>query len=160
MSPQRCGGGVRVGRLRVIDPEDVADSRDDLGSVLIQAEAPQSPPNDRRFNPQRPHQGGCRENVGHEVRSAEPDRDQFVTRCQLQSGRRPLGEKRAIAEDPVDDSEIARPGCIETESDRPAAIDHLGIFDHPHGGFIAAVVDRRDPGVRVDPRLGRRVRLR
>ena len=68
-------------------------------------------------------------------------------------------EEGAVAQDAVDDPEVARAGNVQAEADGAGALDDLGLLDHRLGGGVGLVVDAGDLGVVVDLRLGRAVRV-
>ena len=78
---------------------------------------------------------------------------------ELERGGAAVVEEGAVAEDALDDAEVARARHVEAEADRAGALLHLGVLDHAHGRLVGAVVDAGDLRVRVDGGLRRAVRL-
>ena len=120
---ERGGRGVRVGRLRVVDPRDAARDLDHLDAVRIEAEAAQSVADRRRRDLERPGQRARGEDVRHHVRRGEPVPGELGDRGQLEGARAAIVEEGAVHEDAVHDAQVARPGNAEVEADRAGALD-------------------------------------
>ncbi len=155
--PEGSVGRVRVGRFRVVDPAHAVLDADEFDAVRIQPERGQHLADDAGLDTVRPGEGAGGEHVRHDMRRGKAGLTEVVECCELDRTGETVFEEGTVAEDAVDDPEIARTGHVETEADRARALDHLGLLDHQFGCAVGTVVDARHLGVVVHFRLRRAV---
>ena len=154
---QRAHRGVRVRRLRVVDVAHAAHLARIGDPVPRRPEAPQP----------LAYGGG----VTPYARASAAAASAFATLCgaygttssmlasSCAESRRPSTNARSTSRSSTTPS-IDGAGHTEREPDRAAALDDVGLLDHPLGLGVGDVVDRGDLGALVDPGLRRRGRRR
>ncbi|PLC13009.1 hypothetical protein AUQ48_13230 [Kocuria flava] len=148
-------GGVRVGGLGVVDPHDPVGRGHGLDAVRAGLVGEQPLAHGLGGDAGGAGERGGGERVGHAVAGGE--RAGVGDRGQFQGGGAPVLEEGPVDEEVLDHAEHAHVRGVEGEAHRPAALDDVGLLDHPQGLGLLGVVDARDPGVLVDPGLVRGV---
>ncbi len=152
-------GGVRVRRLRVVNPGHATPLDNNFVAVWFHDKRVQ--PVGNRSGRSSGNDGESRrgEHVEHEVRRSQTPFGEPVECAQFLSGVAAIGDKSAIDEDAVDRAELTRVRSEKAKSNRFAALYYFRLADEFLGHSVTSVVQDGSHRVRKHFPLRRSIRF-